>query len=74
MNKKTKDICQLIRFATECTFITPKRVLYNPNGNFEEHQKAYQQLKKNSDLIIEEEEADKDHLQITIIQKQTKTV
>lgn len=69
-----KDICTLIRFATEYTFITPKRVLYNPNGNFKEQREAYQQLKKNSDLIIEEKEVDKDHLQITIIQKQTKTV
>ena len=70
MNQKTKDICQMIRFSTDCTFIISKGVIYNKNGNFKEQKEAYQRLKKNSDLIIDEEEADKNELMITIIQKQ----
>ncbi len=58
MNKRTQNICQLARYGTEIVIKIPLTVLYkiDKKESFKEQREALQNLKKDDDIEISEEE------------------
>ena len=56
MNPKVKDICTVLRFATEVKITLPKGILISPN--FKEQQKAFENIKNNAELEVQESETE----------------
>lgn len=60
MNQRIKNICQLARFGSEIKINTPMLIYRKGNRNFQEQQKALENLKKDPELEIIEEQIIKD--------------
>lgn len=62
LNPRMQNIYQITRFGTEMTVKIPKQLFFEKNTNFKEQQEALENLKKDPQLEITEEETHKEYM------------